>query len=181
MPRKSSTPRISRWYLSTLSLEERFWLKVDRAAHPRGCWLWVGGTDGRGYGVFCLGTKPRSRFIRAHRFAYELRHGPIPDGMFACHRCDTPGCVNPDHIFLGTPADNIDDMRAKGRGFDIPNELKARGEQHTHAKLTDAIVRELRERHEAGGMSIAALALQYGVSRESAGDAINRRTWKHVA
>lgn len=89
---------------------ERFWSKVDRSGE---CWLWTGSSRGsNNYGQFAVTPK---RSVAAHRFAYELTHGPIPDGMLVCHTCDTPRCVRPEHLWLGTPLDNHDDMKAKGR------------------------------------------------------------------
>lgn len=77
-----------------------------------GCWLWTAAISTNGYGLL---STTRSRQVRAHRFAYESMHGPIPDGLYICHRCDTPSCVNPDHLFLGTPRDNLNDAKSKGR------------------------------------------------------------------
>lgn len=79
-----------------------------------GCWLWLG-VERNGYGTYTVRANGRKKMHSAHRFAWERVHGPIPKGLFACHRCDTPGCVNPDHIFLGTPRDNFEDMRRKRR------------------------------------------------------------------
>lgn len=95
---------------------ERFWKKVQK--HDDGCWLWTAGTDGKGYGQFRirLGLK-----TKAHRFSYELAHGPIPKadegyhGWCVLHRCDNPACVRPEHLMLGTHQDNMRDMWQKGR------------------------------------------------------------------
>lgn len=88
---------------------ERFWVKVQKSAD---CWLWTASLDRTGYGVFALSA---GHFARAHRYAYELLVGPIPDGLFLCHRCDVRTCVNPAHMFIGTAKDNTDDMHRKGR------------------------------------------------------------------
>jgi hypothetical protein len=90
-----------------------FWSRVDRTAGESGCWLWSGSLGTGGYGL-CGHQK---RVKRSHRIAWELTHGPIPDGMVVCHRCDNPPCCNPAHLFLGTLADNVRDMVAKGRNW----------------------------------------------------------------
>lgn len=95
------------------SVDVRFWSHVERTSE---CWEWVGasanrGTKGRNYGVFWLGGKLEV----SHRVSWVMERGPIPPGMLVCHRCDNPPCVRPDHLFLGTPTDNMQDMIAKGR------------------------------------------------------------------
>ena len=103
------------------TLEERFWEKVDRSGGTEACWLWTAGAFSHGYGSF----RRDARAQYAHRVAYELTNGPIPEDLCVLHRCDTPPCVNPSHLFLGTPADNAADRNAKGR--------QARGAKHSSA------------------------------------------------
>lgn len=94
-------------------IAERFWGLVEKSPEPNGCWLWIGGTDTRGYGkMFTERGKP---VVSAHRFSYELANGPIAAGLFVLHRCDVPACIRPDHLFLGTAIDNMQDCIAKGR------------------------------------------------------------------
>jgi len=100
--------------------QQLFWQKVDKSAGDDGCWLWTGGARGRKplmYGVAWI----NGRFIGAHRYSYELVNGPIPEGgdvrgMCVLHKCDTPLCVNPLHLFIGTHTDNMQDKTIKGRG-----------------------------------------------------------------
>lgn len=130
---------------------DRFWQRVDKDA-PNGCWEWTGTIGHYGYGEFSVGGKPR----RVHRWAYELLVGPIPAGLFICHKCDNRRCVNPDHLFIGTAADNNADMRSKGR------DGKCHGEAHPHTRLTQAEVDEMRQLR-AEGATTTDLARQFGV------------------
>lgn len=104
-------------------LLDRFWSKVHKTDT---CWLWTGSTNEDGYGrfnLYCL--VGHNLLVQAHRFAYALLVAPILPGWDVLHRCDTPACVNPDHLFLGLHTDNMKDMWAKGR------HCKVRGHQRT--------------------------------------------------
>lgn len=95
--------------------EERFWVRVNKTADS--CWEWTGARHPLGYGNFNAGMRSDGtvRYIAAHRFSWELTHGPIPEGHEVCHACDNPPCVRPDHLWLGTHLDNMRDMDTKGR------------------------------------------------------------------
>lgn len=152
-----------------------------------GCWLWTGYVDAPGYGQININR----RAVRTHRVSYELHFGPIPNGLFVCHKCDERTCVNPAHLFLGTHRDNMRDMMNKGRGTarsDHPFRTGAckalaianspRGEAKARAKLTDAAVLEMRR--VAHLFSERYLASMYGVSRGVVRSAVAGRTWSHV-
>lgn len=142
--------------------------------------MWRGGTC-KGYGTFVARALGGS--FRAHRFAYALAHGPIPEGLHVLHRCDNPPCCNPDHLFLGTHADNVADMIAKGRnakgersGARRHPESVARGEKNGHAKLTAAQVAEIRATPRKIGTQ-HALALRFGVSDATISMIVNGKVW----
>lgn len=153
----------------TIPLADKFWPRVRKTD---GCWLWAGARIAKGYGTF----GHHNRTLYAHRVSWEVHHGPIPAGLWVLHHCDTPACVRPDHLFLGTAQDNSDDMKAKRRhhGPGI------RGEAHYRAKLTAADVRAIRARYVAGGVSHLALAEQYGVAEPTIFRIVHRRSWTHV-
>lgn len=84
--------------------QDRFWTKVDKSGE---CWIWTGGLHSWGYGKFSVRIDGKEVTLGAHTYAYELEHGPIPEGMIVCHSCDNPPCIRASHLFLGTQADNI--------------------------------------------------------------------------
>lgn len=137
---------------------------------PSGCWEWQGYTDKQtGYGQIGLGSRAAGIGL-THRVAYELSRGPIPAGMFVCHSCDNRICCNPEHLWLGTPADNAADMAAKGRGNG------ARGLENWNARLTYDQVSEIRRRYVPGtrasrrtGCSSAELAAEFGITPQYVG------------
>lgn len=163
--------------------EQDFWTRVQKGAIDA-CWHWTGGTFKSGYGRFNMAGKS----MKAHRLALEFSSGlSAPAGMFVCHRCDNPICCNPAHLFVGTHADNMADMVAKGRslsGERSPKRLRpetcARGERHGsrtqperiprggkhyNARLSSSDVDSIRREYEAGGVRQVDLAAKYGVAQ----------------
>lgn len=116
---------------------DRFWNRVDKDG-ANGCWLWTGSIS-KGYGK--LGAENwYDSPLSAHRVSYEMENGKIPDGLFVCHKCDVRNCVNPDHLFLGTAKDNMQDCLSKGRF----RTRTLHGEDHGSSKITAAIAREIK-------------------------------------
>lgn len=143
-----------------------FWDKVQKGD---GCWPWTAAKHRDGYGMVNMDTGIR----KAHRLAWELTHGPIPEGLDVCHTCDNRDCCNPDHLWLGTHGENMADAKAKGRSV--------RGERSKQNKLTEADVREIMRVGKPGhGGGIPELAAKYGVKPGTIGAVLNRRSWKHI-
>lgn len=148
-------------------LEERFWEKVRKSS---GCWEWTASKI-NGYGRIGLTRARRQMF--AHRLSYELHYGPVPDGLFVLHKCDNPGCVRPDHLFLGTLTDNNRDRAQKGRN------LSVKGENHGRAKITNRDVVQMRQLYK-NGKTPAELAKKYGISQSNVSRIVRGRAWKHI-
>jgi len=143
-----------------------------------GCWLWIGGKfQGRGYGQFRIGA----RKVRAHRASWERHNGQVPEGLCVCHRCDNPSCVRPDHLFLGTHADNAADRDAKSRGTKGRKrpEAASHGVHNPAAKLNEAEVLSIR-RLRAKGLTYRSIAERHGISVSEARNVASRRTWRMV-
>jgi hypothetical protein len=166
--------RRARGYLPRRSRDVRFWEKVDRSGE---CWVWTGRRTPRGYGEFGLHKPGRSS--RAHRVAWELTHGPIPDGMCICHACDNPPCCNPAHLFLGTSADNTRDMDEKGRRVVGLRPVYPTGETHPMAKLNSAQVAEMRALR-SNGWGERQLAARFGVGHSQVHRIVSGQSWVSV-
>lgn len=144
------------------TVEDRFWAKVDKTGE---CWTWTAATftARMGYGKFQAGTsRATSRVVRAHRFAWELEHGPIPEGMDLLHACDNPPCVRVDHLRLGTRRENNEDMACKLR--------------HGNSKLTPELVREIRDSDEPSRV----IGRRLGLAKTTVLDVRRRAIWRHV-
>lgn len=143
-----------------------FLSNIDKTTSAIGCWLYkTGGV----YGAIKIKGKAK----RAHRFSYEHFKGPIPEGMLVCHKCDIPRCVNPDHLFLGTPSDNMIDMHKKERGNNI------KGSQCPHAKLTEKIVAEIKSK-ALKQKKLKPIAIEYGLTSQEVYSIKHGHSWKHV-
>lgn len=163
----------------------RFWNKVDKSfGHgPQGdCWVWIADRCKDGYGSIKINKKTS----RSHRVSWEIHNGPIPDSLWVLHKCDNPPCVNPDHLFLGTVRDNVDDMMRKGRtlkGLNHPShtnpEAWARGERVNTAVLTASQVSEILIALK-NGAGLTELGRKYGVLKHAIYSIREGRTWKHI-
>lgn len=148
----------------------------DRYSRGPGCWEWQDARTSAGYGELMV----QGRMWTAHRYSWVLVHGPIPDGLFVCHRCDNRRCVRPDHLFLGTASDNLRDAAAKGRNVAQAHpERLARGEAQGSSKLTVAAVLDIRRRRAAGEL-LRTIAADYGVLPGTVSGVALRRSWAHV-
>ena len=169
---------------------QRFWDSVDKRGADE-CWPWLRGRNRRGYGQ---ARTPSGKWTSAPRVAWELTHGPIPEGLFTCHTCDNPPCCNPAHLWLGSAAENQTDMATKGRAParrqpEVYRELGQRlaglhrqlsGEAHHKATVTEADVREIRRLYAAGGVTYRELAQTYNTSITVIYGIVKRRSWRTV-
>lgn len=150
-------------------LRERFYNAFEFDLNG-GCWLWFGAMiNGTGYGSISHNSKN----IAAHRLSWEIHHGPIPDGLCVCHHCDVRACVNPDHLFLGTHADNMHDKDRKGRGGYLL------GEENHSSKLKARDIPIILDRLRQG-QTCRQIGDSYGLT-ECAINAIRRgKSWRHI-
>lgn len=144
--------------LTSKNSEERFWIYVQKTENE--CWEWQGAKNLKGYGKYLLNGK----MMLAHRASWIIHNGTIKNGLCVCHKCDNPPCVNPDHLFLGTNHDNIDDMVNKGR---------------QKRSFTDEQILEIRSKHK-DGLSQCKLAKEYGGSRCQIRNMVNGMTYKEI-
>jgi len=159
-----------------MTQEQRFWSKVD-ISNPNGCWEWNAGCFSSGYGAFAIS---RNKKVYAHRLAWELTNGPIPEGMCVLHHCDNPKCCNAEnteeHLFLGTKKDNTQDMITKNRCNKIS---RNNGENNGRVKLTKEEIPEIIELRKEG-YKLRELAVVFGVSMSQIGRIINGKRWSHI-
>lgn len=154
----------------------RFWSKVDKSGD---CWIWLASKWARGYGVFTI----RGRRYRAHRVSYQLSNDRDALGL-VCHTCDNPSCVNPGHLYDGTPSSNMADKIKRGRQGNHGPKNPACGSRNGHSKMTETGVVEIRERYRSWNKgkrsNIAEIAKDYGISASAALRIVNREVWRHV-
>jgi HNH endonuclease len=144
------------------SFETRFWKKVKKVS-PEECWIWTASFAHCGYGQI---IKTHGFPIRAHRASWILHRGPIPKGLYVCHKCDNPPCVNPEHLFLGTQKDNSDDKIRKGR-FYVGEPRK--GELNPLSKL-----------HATGNVTCREIAKMFNMYDGNIRKIVRRELWDHV-
>lgn len=154
-------------------IEERFGRHFNKSESDK-CWLWTGSRNKHGYGLISVGAKGAGQLL-AHRVAWEIANGLMPDGDWVVmHSCDTPACVNPTHLKLGTQADNMRDMFSKDRANPIN---RPQGSDHHATELTDDDVRDIR----ASNLNCVVLGRQYGLHKTSIAKIRSRKTWKHLS
>lgn len=146
--------------------ERAAWLELRYTPEPNtGCWLWLNQVNSDGYGMIYFGKYRKG--YKAHRVFYEMFKGPIPDGIHVLHSCDTPTCVNPAHLSLGTHSDNHTECAMRGRS--------------PRAKITPEQAVEMRRLYNSGGHTMKVLGLMYGLSTTAARAAIIGETWKRAS
>ena len=172
-------------------MEERFWKKVNKDGPVQGhcehlgpCWIWMASKRNKGYGAFCYAKNGIVIHGRAHRYVWELYYGPISEGLCVLHACDTPACVNPSHLWLGTKADNNADMIQKGRkvkgGTYAAGKYK-HGKHHHNARLDAEKICRIRQTYAGGITSLSKIAQEYGLATSHVYRIVKRQAWRHIA
>ena len=156
------------------SEKHRFWMGVTVCFGEDGCWIWKRSLHRDGYGNFAIERDGKWRAILAHQYSYKLFNDDFEDGLQVCHHCDNPACVNPNHLFIGTQKDNMQDMVSKNRGYD------KRGEYNPKSKLTEHDVLKIRQYYDAKIFRQFELAKLFNVSSTHIGYIIHRESWKHI-
>lgn len=151
---------------------DRFWSKVNIPDDPDACWEWKAYITPTGYSQFNINGKN----IYGHRFSYLVAHGQLPDSLSVLHKCDNRQCVNPTHLFLGTQADNVQDMINKGRYRKAYR--PAKGESNGTSKLTLTQVGEIRKRYIKGKFGTVLLGRIYNVTPRNIWLIVNNKAWK---
>lgn len=159
---------LGKYRMHGLALAEAFTHHCPGSPPASGCWMWQSTLNFHGYGVFGWNETE----VRANRVSYELFNGPIAEGLIVRHTCDTPACVQPAHLILGTMADNSRDMTDRER--------QCRGEKFSSSKLTDSAVREIRDLYASGTALQRDLAQRFGISQTTVSTVVNRKAWKHI-
>jgi hypothetical protein len=160
--------------------EARFWAKVDKRG-PDECWLWNAGVTRpgpHGYGRMQVSAKTK-RLVVAHRYSWELVHGPVPEGFYVCHKCDVARCVNPAHLFLGTQKDNMSDASKKGRTYAQTHEIP-KGDANLNTVVPDSCVVCMRLDRVLGGMTYSEIAEAYGLNPGTAYGLASGRARRHI-
>jgi len=148
--------------------------QVDRSGE---CWLWLSSRGLSGYGRFYVGfADGKSQWISAHRYAWERANRPLRPGEMVLHRCDTPLCVRPDHLWVGSGSDNIQDAVAKGR---MAGSIHGKGEAHRFAKLTADDIQRIRAL-TTDGLSRADIARRFGVDPSQISRIVHGQRWNHI-
>jgi hypothetical protein len=157
--------------LSVITLSAGLIRRFDRKVNKSdGCWNWCGYKDKRGYGKIRLGSTQATPMVLAHRVAWAIQYGD-PGQNVVCHSCDNPTCVNPDHLFIGTIADNNRDMRSKGR--------HAYGERHGKTKLSIEDVAAIKSAYANKAGSMKTIGSLYGVGAMHVCRIVNGTRWRH--